>query len=178
MATRTAGVGLGSLDNLAPGGLNVTGMSIVVLNNATGNRVPLPEFSFLPNSITTTSLLAGSGSSDPPNTNPLFDGSTWFGFSSDVAPFTSPVLGPDEILAFQFDVQLPLLQLPLGLESQYAGGEGQADGTPIFVGAHPVQYFTTTDPSVLFTAPVPEPSSLAMVCVIGLILLNRRSGVI
>ena len=169
---------MGSFDNLPPSGLTATGMSIVVLNNATGNSVPLPEFSFLPNSITTTSLMAGSGSSDPPNTNPLFDGSTWFGFASDVTPFTPPVLGPDGILAFQFAVELPLLQLPLRLEMQYAGGEGQADGTPIFDGAHPVQYFTATDPSVLFTTPVPEPNAVAMVSVIGLILVIRRSGVV
>ncbi|TWU24793.1 hypothetical protein [Bythopirellula polymerisocia] len=174
--TCTAGVGLGSLGNLAPNGVTVTGMSIVVFNNSTGASVPLPAFSFLPNSITTTSLMAGSGSSVQSNTNPLFEGSSWFGFSSAVASFLLPVLSPDEMLAFQFAVELPTLQLPLRLEAHYAGGEGQSEGTPIFDGTHPVQYFTVADPSVLVTAPVPEPNTLTLAITIGVILVLRRSS--
>ena len=170
----TAGVGLGSLDNLAPAGLEVTAMSIVVVDGTTGGTVPLGAFSFSPNSITTSDLNAGSGASSPPNTNPLFEGSSWFGFSSPVDPFTVPPLGPDEFTAFQFTVEVPTASLPVRLDAQFAGGEGQADGTPIFEGDHPVQYFTAADSSILFTAQVPEPTTWTLLSICMMSCLKRR----
>lgn len=151
--TCAAGVGVGSFDDLAPADLAITDMKIVVFNRVTGSRVPLPEFGFLPNAITTDGLADGSGPGGPTGTNPLFEGSTWFGFSAIVEPFTPPVLGPDESFAFQFTVQLPLALVPVMLQAQYAGGAGESDGYPTFDGAHPVQYFAPPDPWVTFTAP-------------------------
>jgi hypothetical protein len=100
--TCAAGVGVGSFDNLAPADLAITDMHTVVFNRVTGSRVPLPEFGFLPNAVTTDGLANGAGPGGPTGTNPLFEGSTWFGFSATVEPFTPPVLGPDESFAFEF----------------------------------------------------------------------------
>jgi hypothetical protein len=160
--TCTAGIGLGSLADPAPGGVHVNGLAIVVINSETGSRTPLPAFSFAPNATTTGSLMAGSGSSSVPNTNPLFDGSIWNGFSSLVDPFSLPELGRGEFTAFQFAVDVPEALLPLRLDAQFAGGEGLSDGTPIFDGAHPAQYFTAANRSLVMTTPVPEPSSIGL----------------
>ena len=145
-------------------------MEIVVMNTTHGSHTPLASFSFVPNSTTSSSLTGGSGSSSVPGTNPLFDGSDWFGFSSAVDPFVPPVLEPDEVTAFLFTVEVAETLLPLSLDVQFAGGEGQTDGMPIFSGDHPVQYFTAANPSVEFTAPVPEPSTvvLALMAAAGL----------
>jgi hypothetical protein len=176
--TCTAGVGLGSLVNPLPAGFNVTGMEIVVMNTTNGNHTPLASFSFVPNSTTSSSLTAGSGSSSVPGTNPLFDGSDWFGFSSAVDPFVPPVLQPDEVTAFLFTVEVAQPLVPLSLDVQFAGGEGQADGTPIFGGTHPVQYFTAANPLVEFTEPVPEPSTgvLAAIAAAAVAFGARRRG--
>ena len=172
--TCTAGIGLGTLSNPAPAGLNVTAMAIVIVNTSDGSRTPLPAFSFAPSGTTSAGLTAGSGSSTVPNTNPLAGG-TWFGFSSLVDPFVLPSLGPDEFTAFQFDLELPAALAPLLTETQYAGGEGATDGTPTFTGDHPVQYFAAADPQVLLTAPVPEPSSLLLMGLGAAVFAWRRS---
>jgi hypothetical protein len=151
-----AGIGLGSLDEPAPSGLNVTGLAIVVVDPTDGSRTPLAAFSFAPDAATSAALAAGSGSSSVPNTNPLFPGAAWFGFSSLVDPFPQPLLGPGEYTAFEFAVELPASLLPLALAAQFAGGEGRADGTPIFDGDHPAQYFAAANPIVAF---VPEPGA-------------------
>jgi hypothetical protein len=165
--TCAAGVGLGALDALLPVGVDVTGLAIVVVH-ADGSHTPLSAFSFVPNSATTAALADGSGSSSVPGTNPLFAGATWFGFSSLVNPFTLPTLGPDEFTAFEFTVEVPQALLPLTVNSQFLGGEASSDGTPIFSGDHPAQYFTAADPSVTF---VPEPSSvLLMALAVGSLL--------
>ncbi|MEX2307382.1 MAG: PEP-CTERM sorting domain-containing protein [Pirellulales bacterium] len=153
-----AGVGLGTVDNPLPPGVDVTGLSIVVVH-ADGSSAPLTAFSFVPNATTTGSLAAGSGSSSVPGTNPLFAGSTWFGFSSNVNPFTLPSLGPGEFTAMEFTVEVPGALVPLSVDAQFAGGEAFTDGTPIFSGDHPVQYFTAANRSVAF---VPEPASLLL----------------
>jgi hypothetical protein len=168
-----AGVGLGSLENPAPPGLQLTGLAIVVVDSTDGSRAPLSAFSFAPDAVTTAALAAGSGSSSLPNTNPLFPGATWFGFSTPVDPFPQPVLGPGEFTAFEFAVEVPSTQLPVTLHSQFAGGEGRADGTPIFEGAHPAQYFAAASP---FVTLVPEPASLSLAVVCAAICLASRSN--
>jgi len=143
------------------------------MNAATGGHTPLSAFSFEPNSNTTSSLAAGSGSSAVPNTNPLFAGSTWWGFAAAVDPFVLPVLGPDEFTAFLFAVEVPESLLPLARDVQFAGGEGLTDGTPIFTGDHPAQYFTAANPSVEF---VPEPNSLVLALLAAAaVVVARRS---
>jgi hypothetical protein len=183
--TCTAGIGLGSLASPAPAGLNVFEMAIVVVNAATGRRRRVSAFSFVANATTTSSLAAGSGSSSPPNTNPLFSGSTWFGFSSPVDPFPPPTLGSGEFIAFQFGVEVPRSLLPLVLDAQFAGGEGGSDGTPIFSGDHPAQYFTTADRSVTLTASITSPApalstgmtalATAVLTALGIRALARRA---
>lgn len=173
--TCVAGVGLGSDDMLAPSGLEVSGMSIVLFNTLTAQSTPVNAFSFAPNGTTTAGLAAGSGSSTAPGTNPLYPGASWFGFSSEVLPFVPPTPGPHEMLAFEFEVAVPAGSLPLSLLGQYAGGEGLTDGTPIFTSDHPVQYFTADDPAVVFSAPVPEPSALAVVVMVVFSVLVIRA---
>jgi hypothetical protein len=168
--TCTAGIGLGTLGSPLPLGVDVTGLAIVVVH-ADGSRTPLAAFSFAPNSVTTSALEAGSGSSGLPETNPLFAGSTWFGFSSVVNPFLLPTLGPDEFTAFDFTVEVADALLPLVLDAQFAGGEGFTDGTPVFSGDHPAQYFTARNPSVTF---VPEPSSLLLLVLAVACLIPGR----
>jgi hypothetical protein len=156
--TCAAGAGLGTSANPLPAGLDVTGLEIVVVH-PDGSHTPLSAFSFAPNSVTTAALAAGAGSSGPPGTNPLFAGSTWFGFSSLVGPFTLPTLGPGEYTAMAFTVEVAEALVPLVLDAQFAGGEALSNGTPIFNGDHPAQYFTAADPSV---AIVPEPRMLIL----------------
>ncbi len=161
-------------------------MAIVIIA-ADGSRTPLAAFSFVANGITSGSLTAGSGSSSVPNTNPLFGGSSWFGFSSAVDPFLPPVLEPGEFTAFQFTLEVAQALVPLALEAQFAGGEGAPDGTPIFTGAHPAQYFTAANRSVVLIAslpagPAPAPTlaraamalALAVLSAVGLAALARR----
>ncbi len=168
--TCAAGMGLGSLDNPLPAGVDVTQLAIVVVH-ADGSHTPLSAFSFVPNSSTTGALSVGSGSSSVPGTNPLFAGATWFGFSSPVNPFSLPTLGPGEFTAFEFTVEVPQALLPLTVQSQFAGGEALTGGTPIFSGDHPAQYFTAADPSVTF---VPEPSAMLLLSVaVGGWLIRR-----
>jgi hypothetical protein len=154
-------------------------MAIVVVNAADGSRTPVSAFSFAPNGVTGTSLAAGSGSSVP-NTNPLFAGSTWFGFSSAVNPFPPPALGPHEFTAFQFTVEVPESLLPLALAAQFAGGEGQSSGAPIFDGPHPAQYFSAAAPSALLTAPVTaaalSPAASALAVAALAVIASRRLG--
>jgi hypothetical protein len=113
-----AGVGLGTVGSPMPLGVNVTGLSIVVVH-ADGSSTPLAAFSFVPSPTTTDALTAGSGSSAVPGTNPLFAGSTWFGFSSNVDPFMQPVLGPGEFTAMEFTVEVPAAIVPSVLDAQF-----------------------------------------------------------
>ena len=172
--TCVAGIGLGSTADPLPVGVDVVALEIIVLDTSDGSRTPFAAFSFAPNSVTSAALVAGSGSSGVPGTNPLFAGSTWFGFSSAVDPFVPPVLGPGEITAFEFTVEVAEALLPLVLDAQFAGGEGYADGTPIFTGDHPAQYFTAARP-VVTLRPVPEPSAWMMTWVAAAMFLARRA---
>jgi hypothetical protein len=165
--TCTAGIGLGSLTNPLPPGVKVLAMAIVVVNAATGGTRPLTAFSLAPNTTTSDCLAAGSGSSSVPNTNPLFEGSRWFGFSSPVQPFAPPVLRPGEFTAFQFTLEADRALLPLVLDVQFAGGQGGSNGKPTFDGPHPAQYFTADNQCVAVTepavgAPAYSPGSTAL----------------
>ena len=166
----TAGVGLGTVDSPLPSGVNVTGLAIVVVH-ADGSSTPLTAFSFAANPTTTGALAAGSGSSRVPGTNPLFAGSTWFGFSSHVDPFMLPVLGPGEFTAMDFTVDVAGTLVPLAVEAQFAGGEAFTDGTPIFSGDHPAQYFTAENRTVVF---VPEPATLWLLALVTAGLIGGR----
>jgi hypothetical protein len=141
-----------------------------VVVHADGSHTPLSAFSFVPNTVTTAALAAGSGSSSVPGTNPLFAGSTWFGFSSAVDPFSLPALGPGESTAFEFTVAVAEALLPLVVDAQYAGGEALTGGVPIFSGDHPAQYFTAANRTVVF---VPEPSALVLTASAIAVLLAR-----
>jgi hypothetical protein len=136
--------------------------------HADGTSTPFAAFSFAPNPTTTAALGAGAGSSGPPGTNPLFPGATWFGFSSVVNPFALPPLGPGEYTAMEFALEMDRALAPLAIDAQFAGGEALADGTPIFSGDHPAQYFTAADPSARLA---PEPSSLFLA--LGMCPLSR-----
>jgi len=174
--TCTAAIGLGTLVNPAPVGLEVRAMAIVITNVVTGAYKRVSAFSLMPNATTTSAMQAGTGMSSPPNTNPLFEGSTWFGFSSTVEPFAPPVLGPDESTAFRFNVEVPETLLPLTLSAQYAGGQGASDGSPSFDGPHPVQYFTASDPTVVLTAP--DPTSAPLLSTRALLLAIATLGAV
>ncbi|MFW6124939.1 MAG: PEP-CTERM sorting domain-containing protein, partial [Pirellulales bacterium] len=99
----------------------------------------------------------------------------WFGFSADVEPLTAPALGPGEVFALGFDVLVPAASMPLPTTVQFGAGQGESDGTPIFSGDHPVQYFTAEDSSAHF---VPEPSSLGLLsgAVLALAAVRQRNG--
>jgi hypothetical protein len=172
--TCVAGIGLGSTANLAPSGLNVTDAAIVIANTSDGSRTVFSPFSFSVNPVTTSAFAAGSGSSSVPGTNPLFAGSTWFGYSADVLPFSVPTLAPDEFLALQFTVEVAEALLPLSLDAQFAAGAGQSDGTPVFDGVHPAQYFAATDPQIEFTATIPEPTAVALATMAVMSVLGQR----
>jgi hypothetical protein len=149
----TAGIGLGSSNSPLPAGIEIVAAAIVVVH-ANGSRTPLAAFSFEPNSVTSAALARGSGSVGTAGTNPLFAGSTWFGFSSFVNPFVLPTLQPGEFTAMEFAFEAAEALLPLTLQAQFSAGEGQTSGAPNFGGDHPAQYFTTTNPFVTLIAPL------------------------
>ena len=147
-----AGIGLGSTETPLPPGVKITGLMIMITNTADGTRTPFPPFSFSLNRVTAQALAAGSGSRALDGTHPLFGGSAWFGFSSPVEAFTLPPLGPDEVIELSFVVELPPTLSPVTVDIQFAAGEGSEDGTPIFTGIHPVQYFAPARNRVTLTS--------------------------
>ena len=155
-ANCVAGVGVGNFDVTAPAGFQVTSAQIAIVNQRTGTTTPLSDFSFAANALTTSGMATGGNGNTP-----LWAGSAWFGFSSTVAPFTLPTLGRDEAFELQFDVEIPASVLPLSIPVQFAAGEGDPLGAPIFTGGHPVGYFTAADQQAQF-ATVPEPASILL----------------
>ena len=80
-----------------------------------------------------------------------------------------------EIFVLGFDLTLPLEDLPLMSTAQFAAGEGDAAGAPIFSGSHRVEYFTARNPVV----ELPEPPQ-GLVAGIGILVIallrQRRAG--
>ena len=58
--------------------------------------------------------------------------------------------GPDEYLRMTFEVLVPESLVPLITDVQFGSGEGETDGTPIFTGEHPVEYYSGQDPEAEF----------------------------
>ncbi len=156
--TCVCGIGLGTSNNRFPPSSQVTGARIAVVNVATRAIADLGAFAFSANVNTTAGLASGAGPGGPAGTNPLFEGAAWFGFAATVDPFVLPVLAPGEIFALGFDLTLPVADLPLAVEVQFAAGEGDASGNPLFFGAHPPGYFSVDDPIAVLA---PEPGGAA-----------------
>jgi hypothetical protein len=169
--TCTAGIGLGDALVTLPSGLDVTDLRIVITDTATGASTPLAEFDFAPSTAASEGLATGSGSTTVLDTNPVFPGATWFGFAALVDPFTLPALGSGEVFEMRFELEVPPAALPLTLTTQFAGGEGQTDGTPLFTGDHPVTYFTVDNPEITLANSIPEPSTCVL-AVLGLLSLG------
>jgi hypothetical protein len=85
-----------------------------------------------------------------------------------------PALGPGEFTAMEFTVEVAGVLVPLAVEAQFAGGEAFTNGTPIFSGDHPAQYFTAANRTVVFAS---EPVSLLLL-VMGTagLIRGRRLG--
>jgi hypothetical protein len=149
----TVGIGLGSSVSPLPAGIEIVAAAIVVVH-LNGSRTRLSAFSFEPNSVTSAALARGSGTVGAAGTNPLFAGSTWFGFSSFVNPFVLPALQPGEFTAMEFAFEAAEALLPVTLQAQFSAGEGLASGAPNFGGDHPAQYFSATNPFVTLIAPL------------------------
>jgi hypothetical protein len=145
--TCVTAIGLGSTERSMPGGVIAISARVDRVNRVTGEESRVEFFRFLANSATTSGMSAGGGSgiNDP---RPLITGATWFGFSSAVNPFVLET-GPDEYIRMTFEVLVPEALAPFITDVQFASGEGQPDGTPIFSGDHPVQYYTADDPLVV-----------------------------
>jgi len=175
LTTCICALGLGNTGSPLPPGVTVTAARIEVVNAVSGLRTPVSEFNFSADPETTAGLAAGSGTGGPPDTNPLSPGATWFGFSDAVQPF-SLTLGPDEFVELGFDLDIPVGTLPFVAEVQFAAGEGNPDGSPLFTGSHPPTYYTADDPFAQFSLQTVGVSSLVLLLTlgIGLPLVLRR----
>jgi hypothetical protein len=147
------GIGLGSAGNPLPPGVTVTGVTIVIRDSATGETQRFAPFRFAPSASMTAGLQRVARQTSTSGDRPLVAGSSWFGFASSVAPFELPRLGPGQEIAFEYDISVPKDTLPFALEVQFAAGEGLADGSPDFEGAHPVTCFAAGNRSVTLSAP-------------------------
>lgn len=149
-----SGVGFGDADTRLPPTTTVMAARIAILNLDTQALSDLSAFGFSDNANTTAGLVDGAGAGTPANLNPLIDDAEWFGFSAPVDPFVVPSLAPNEILVLGFDLDVPVSALPLNIKVQFAAGEGDSLGNPLFAGAHPPTYFSTSSRDLVL---VPEP---------------------
>lgn len=174
--TCVSGVGLGSAMRRLPAGADVTDARVVVLNVVSGDAMDFGAFDFVANATTAMEFGDGAGPGAPAETNPIVEEATWFGFAAPVDPFVLPQLGPNEIVALAFEIEIPESELPFDLEVQFAAGERDATGSPLFFGMHPPQYFTGAAPLVTF-APEPEFSAIALAAAgtLALLVARRRS---
>ncbi|MCZ6892663.1 MAG: hypothetical protein O7H40_01280, partial [Gammaproteobacteria bacterium] len=173
--TCISGIGLGSTADPLPASFDVTTVEIAILDTATGAQTPLAAFSFIANATTSQALADGL----PTGGGPVVAGATWFGFSSPVQPFVLPALGASEMVVFLFAFEFPLALLPLSVNVQFAAGEGATDGTPIFAGDHPVQYFTVNDATVTFSSniAVPVPGVMpVLACALASVMFVPAGG--
>jgi len=150
--TCVAGTGLGSTAAPLAAGIQVIDMQIEVVDRLTGSATAIRAFSWAANAATSAGLAAGSGGSAPDDPNPTIPGATWFGFSSEVAPFQLE-LGANEYVRMMFVMDMPVALLPLATKIQIAAGEGNRDGSPVFDGEHPVAYFSGMDSDLLLPLP-------------------------
>lgn len=167
--TCICGIGLGSDASPLPPGVVVTAARLEVVNRLTAAATPLAQFAFAADPETTAGLAAGAGPGAPAGANPLFPGSTWFGFSAAVTPF-SLTLGPDEYVRLGFDLDVPTRTLPFLIAAQFAAGGGNPDGSPAFGGTHPPSYFTAADPTVRLAEAVVGLSADVLLLTLGLAL--------
>jgi hypothetical protein len=154
LATTTcvAGTGLGSTDAPLSAGIQVVDMQIEVVDRLTGSAQAVRAFSWAANSVTSTGLAKGSGGTGPDDPNPAIPGATWFGFTSEVESFELE-LGSNEYVRMMYLIDMPEALLPLLTKIQIAAGEGNRDGSPIFVGDHPVSYFSGMDSDLILPVP-------------------------
>ena len=148
------GIGLGSSDNPLPAGVRVTGVSIVITDANTGQSQVFAPFSFAPSTNMTAGLQRVARETSSAGDRPLITGSRWFGFASSVAPFELPRLRPGQDIAFQYEIHVPKTTLPFTLDVQFAAGEGLADESPDFSGAHPVVFFAAGNRRITLSSPV------------------------
>jgi hypothetical protein len=151
--TCVCGIGLGTTVNPLPGAVAVTGVAIVIADASRGTSEVFRAFSFAPNANMTAGLRRTADRVSSSGSGPLFAGSAWFGFAASVAPFELPRLGPGQTIQFRYQVRVPKSALPFGVDVQFAAGEGLADGSPDFTGAHPVRYFMARSASIEFRDP-------------------------
>ena len=170
------GIGLGTTQNPLAPNVQVTAARIAIANVVTREIEDLGAFSFSPNANTTEGLTNGSGPGGPPDTNPLVEGATWFGFAGTVEPFELPMLGPNEIFALGFDLRLRAAELPLVTEVQFAAGEGDESGNPLFFGEHPPGYFTANDPVAVLPEPGAAQRLAAILGAIFVLLQAQKNG--
>lgn len=148
------GIGLGSAANPLPEGVEVTGVAIVITDGEGGEAEVFRPFAFSPSTNMTAGLQRVSRETGSAGDRPLFAGSRWFGFASSVTPFALPRLRPGQDIAFQYEISVPKDTLPFTLDVQFAAGEGLADESPDFTGAHPVTFFAAANRSVTLRSPV------------------------
>ena len=150
--TCVAGIGLGSTAEPLAARIQVIDMRIEVADRLTGSAKAIPAFNWAANPVTSAGLSEGSGGSEPGDPNPSIPGATWFGFSSEVAPFLLDV-GANEYVRMMYLIDMPVALLPLLTKVQMAAGEGSRGGSPIFDGDHPVTYFDGIDSDLLLPLP-------------------------
>jgi hypothetical protein len=138
--TCVTAIGLGSTEVTLPGGVKALSARVDRVNRATGAETRVDFFRFAADPETGAGMAQGGGSA-PGDPRPIIGGAGWFGFSSAVDPFVLET-GQDEYIRMTFEVLVPAAAAPLLTQVQFASGEGMPDGTPIFTGDHPVQYYS------------------------------------
>lgn len=160
------GLGIGSAASPLPGGLMPMGVRVVVVGPNDQIIEELAQFAPLENNGNTSAGLAGGAGATP--------GAQWFGFFGSVNPFNPPSLPPNAMfkMLFDFVVPAPLIGSLVGLPVQFAGGEGNPDGTPSFEGPHATGYFAPRNDTL--PPGVPAPGAAGIAAITGLALLRRR----
>ncbi len=175
--TCVSGIGFGDSGSRLPPTTTVVAARIAILNLATQALSDVSAFAFSANANTAAGLADGAGAGSPADLNPLIDGAEWFGFSAPVDPFVAPSLAANEILVLGFDLDVPASALPLDIQVQFAAGEGDSMGHPLFQGAHPPSYFSTSSRDLVL---VPEPerdvATAAALAVMWIVRRSRRGG--
>jgi MYXO-CTERM domain-containing protein len=75
-------------------------------------------------------------------------------------------------MLFDFVVPAPLIGSLVGLPVQFAGGEGNPDGTPSFDGPHATGYFAPLDNTL--PPGIPAPGAAALAAAGAIAALRRR----